>query len=54
MKSLKDIIGPVRSNKRERVEQSNRMKQMNNYKMMAMKKFGPDIGLLAYFRQGKV
>ena len=54
MTSLKDILGPIRSTKQERVAKSERLNHMKMAKSFAMKKYGPDKSILADFRKGNI
>lgn len=54
MKSLKDIIGPVRTNKKERKKAQSRKAFRVKTKNRLNSRFGPDKSLLHQFRKGNI
>ena len=54
MKSLKDLIGPIRTTKPERKQQAKRFKQREIESKLLNVKFGPQKSILAKYRQGLI
>jgi hypothetical protein len=52
--NIKEILGPVRSNKKERIEQLFRSNKRQEMKNIAITNFGPDKGLLHQYRLGNI
>lgn len=52
--NMKDILGPIRTNKKERKAATNRFQNRIKIKNLAMEKFGPEKSLLHQYRMGQV
>jgi len=52
--NIKEILGPIRTNKKERKAAISREQYRQRMKSIAMKKFGPDKSLLHQYRIGKI
>jgi hypothetical protein len=52
MKSLKDLIGPIRTTKPERKQQAKRLRDRTRQLEMLNLKYGPQQSLIPKYRQG--